>query len=399
MDKIKDKSLLVYEIKNDIKNITNDCLSVNENIDLSELVLLNYEILLTLYDKKKFHKFIIRQFIAELYPELYGYYYDDFEYIDNTDIVEHIKTLPQPEQRTPEWYQIRRESIGASESASIWGDNPYASSNKLLLKKCGYDPHGFKPGPHCLWGIKYEPIIQQLYELNHNTTLIEFGSIKHQEINHISASPDGITPDGIMCEIKAPMTRIITGVPTIYYWYQMQQQLQVCKLDKVDFVEVKLIEYLNYDQYKEDEHVDKKNECFTKNDKYKNVIIEYWDDNNTDIESKMPNYIYPVNFLNTDEIPDYIKEKKKEIDDSSNKIYSRAIYWKVVVYSECEVWKDQEWWIKHKDDYKNFWDKVLYHRKHGYDDLIRKKGVKKFYNKKKPSNDSCLIESDSDSEN
>ena len=70
--------------------------------------------------------------------------------IDNTDVVEHVKTLPQPEQRTPEWYQIRRESIGASESASIWGDNPYASSNKLLLKKCGYDPHGFKPGPHCL---------------------------------------------------------------------------------------------------------------------------------------------------------------------------------------------------------------------------------------------------------
>lgn len=397
-----DKSLLVHEVKKDIISIVDDCLSTDENIDLSELVLLVYEILPDFYDKKKvknFHKNIIKQFIAQLYPDLYGDCYNFFEYIDNTDVVEHVKTLPQPEQRTPEWYQIRRESIGASESASIWGDNPYASSNKLLLKKCGYDPHGFKPGPHCLWGIKYEPIIQQLYELKHNTTLIEFGSIKHQEIDHISASPDGITPDGIMCEIKAPLTRVITGIPTIYYWYQMQQQLQVCKLDKVDFVEVKLSEYLNYDQYKDDEHIDHKNECFTKDNTYKNVIIEYWDDNNEDLDSKMPNYVYPVNFLNTDEIPDYIKLQKKEIDNSSNKIYSRAIYWKVEVYSECEVWKDTEWWRNHKDDYKQFWDKVLYHRKHGYDDLIRKKGVKKFSCKKKPSNNDCLIESDSDSEN
>ena len=51
--------------------------------------------------------------------------------------VEFIGTIPQHEQRTEAWYAARKNSIGASESAAIFGMNPYETENKLILKKCG----------------------------------------------------------------------------------------------------------------------------------------------------------------------------------------------------------------------------------------------------------------------
>ena len=135
-----DKSLLVHEVKKDIISIVDDCLSTDENIDLSELVLLVYEILPDFYDKKKvknFHKNIIKQFIAQLYPDLYGDCYNFFEYIDNTDVVEHVKTLPQPEQRTPEWYALRKKILTASSFASALDKCHFTSRDELLLGKIG----------------------------------------------------------------------------------------------------------------------------------------------------------------------------------------------------------------------------------------------------------------------
>ena len=58
----------------------------------------------------------------------------------------------------------------------------------------------------------------------------------------MGASPDGITKDGVMLEIKCPYRRTITGVPPIYYVDQVQGQLEVCELDRCDFLECKLEE-------------------------------------------------------------------------------------------------------------------------------------------------------------
>ena len=107
-----------------------------------------------------------------------------------------------------------------------------------------------------------------------NVELFEFGSIPHPELHMVSASPDGITPKGVMIEIKVPIKRHITGIPPIYYWIQMQQQMQVCNLDRVDFVECKITEYLNKNDFLKDRKNNSDiNDLFTENDNYKNAII------------------------------------------------------------------------------------------------------------------------------
>ena len=51
-----------------------------------------------------------------------------------------------------------------------------------------------------------------------NGEIKEFGSLPHQteELSMVTASPDAITPNGYMLEIKAPVKREITGIPPPY---------------------------------------------------------------------------------------------------------------------------------------------------------------------------------------
>ena len=222
-------------LKENILKITEDCFAVQKYISLAELTRYVLMILETIYDKKDFEKQVfppmIKQLIAQLYPQFYGKHYRGLALVDNSTIVNRLRELPLVPQRSPEWYKLKENSIGASEAASLWNDNPYGTKTSLLQKKSGSTvSSGENSGGtvHMMHGIKYEPIIQMIYCKKHNTVLYEFGSILHPEMSMVSASPDGITPEGIMIEIKAPLSRVINGIPPKYYWYQMQQQLQVC---------------------------------------------------------------------------------------------------------------------------------------------------------------------------
>ena len=257
----------------------------------------------------------------------------------------------------------------------------------------------------CEHGVKYEQVIQEMYCRKKQTSILEFGSIRHQdaELSIITASPDGITPNGCMLEIKAPAKRIITGIPPPYYWVQCQQQMQVCKLDKVDFLEVKIEEYTNFNDYNED-YLDDPNKPYTSDELEKNVVIEY---HKLDSEGDL-GYIYPDKLLLTDEIKDWKYKIILELEKTSDKQFRRISYWKCKQYCLTPIYKDQTWWDNNVHKFNEFWNKVLEHRKNGFQHLLSKPNPRK--NKlvecqiisdddvKKTTfcinNDSCLIESD-----
>ena len=147
----------------------------------------------------------------------------------------HLQTEPQPEQRTTPWYEMRNGMLTASDWGVMLGDNPYSNPDDLILKKCGHEKP-FKVGPAILWGVKYEEVAVQIYEFRNKVKVTEFGLIQHPTIKYLGASPDGITEDGVMLEIKCPSSRKITGVPPRYYFDQVQGQLEVCELDRCDFL-------------------------------------------------------------------------------------------------------------------------------------------------------------------
>ena len=383
-------------LKENILKITEDCFAVQKYISLAELTRYVLMILETIYDKKDFEKQVfppmIKQLIAQLYPQFYGKHYRGLAVVDNSAIVNQLRELPLVPQRSPEWYKLKENSIGASEAASLWNDNPYSTKNALLAKKANIvNNSGDFSGTtvHMLHGIKYEPIIQLVYQKIHNTILYEFGSIIHPELTMVSASPDGITPNGVMIEIKAPLSRVINGIPPKYYWYQMQQQLQVCRLDKVDFVECKITEYFNYELFIDD-ILDSKTSMVSSNGLQKGIIIECFSlDPSGNRDNK---YVYPDKLYDTlDEYLTWMADIKREMDGSDMTIFNRYIYWKLDIYSECEVWRDDYWWEQNKKEYMDFWNKVEYCRKNGQDTIEKKPIYKRNY-VKKPTK--CLIDDD-----
>ena len=380
----------------DVKNVTLDYLESNSLSSLEELTEYTLEILKEFYDKKFYKKNIypefIKQIICRCNIEKFGKYFNNFIVKDRSKTFQTLREIPYIEQRTPEWFKIKEESIGASESAAIFGKSPFSSENKLLLKKCGYKPpNTVQMNIACMHGTKFEPIVQLQYEVSTNSKLEEFGSLKHSELSMVSASPDGITTKGIAIEIKVPHKRVITGIPPIYYWYQMQQQLQVCNLDRVDFVECKISEYLNRNEFLGDIG-DNPNKPKTKDNLTKNIILEY---HKLDTTPSEVGWIYPDKFLNIDEIDKWLKSKIDEINKSDDKLYSRTIYFRIEEYSVCEVWRDDEWWENNKIKFVNFWKKVEKYRKEGYESLLKPKKTQQ-RKKKEPK---CLIMSESSNDN
>ena len=165
---------------------------------------------------KKYHKYFYPEIIEQILSKEFSELNDSYEFILDShtkDVLKHtvskLKQSPQAPQRSPEWYAIRKNSIGASEIATIFNKNPFMTRNGLFLKKLDYkDPNkDTRVSIHCIHGIKYEEIATLCYNKYNKTHINEFGSIKDKHIHCIAASPDGITDDGTMIEIKCPLCR------------------------------------------------------------------------------------------------------------------------------------------------------------------------------------------------
>lgn len=145
--------------------------------------------------------------------------------------------IPKIEQRTDEWYAIRNTLITASEFAQALDKAKFGTQKQFYKKKCGMEPSINLQSPPLIWGIKYEPVACSIYAKRTGQTIHEFGLLRHPTIPFFGASPDGITNNGIMLEIKCPYQRSITGDVPLQYYYQMQGQLSVCELEECDYVE------------------------------------------------------------------------------------------------------------------------------------------------------------------
>lgn len=150
---------------------------------------------------------------------------------------------PQYAQRTPEWYEVRRGLITASEASAALKIKPFAGfkgcpREELMLTKLN-KPKSFS-GMAMQHGIHYEDEACA-YAMNIlGKTHLEFGLIVHKDYPWLAASPDGITTDGMCIEIKCPLRRkIIPGEVPHHYYPQIQVQMEVCDLEETAFIQYK----------------------------------------------------------------------------------------------------------------------------------------------------------------
>ena len=314
------------------------------------------------------------------------------------DHYEKLKNLPQPEQRSPEWYAYRYNRITASDTAAAIDLNPYEPLESFILKKC--DPNfPFRDNATVFHGRKYEPTATMIYEHIYNTRVVEFGALPSEQYSFLGASPDGICSQhtldnkfsdrlGTMLEIKCPVTReiytkgkIIGTICPFYYYCQVQQQLACCDLNVCDFWQCKFSEYKSREEYLSDDC----SSCVNTTDDTgikmeidnrlkKGIILEFYPKNfKPEFEGDLPEwksqYIIPKR-LDIDE-SQYDKWTNKMLDQyktlypeiAKDYYFYQIIYWKLDSSHNVAIKRDDKFLSNIIPILQENWEKILYYRK------------------------------------
>lgn len=141
-------------------------------------------------------------------------------------------------QRTPEWLAKRRNHLTASQIAAVCGDNPYDSRLSLLKKKIGIEKP-FEGNAATAHGTKFEPIAIELYEKRTGNKVFELGLLKsmNEDEDFLAGSPDGITQNHRLIEVKCPFRRKPNGKVPRYYVHQMQMLMNILHVPVCDYIE------------------------------------------------------------------------------------------------------------------------------------------------------------------
>ena len=301
--------------------------------------------------------------------------YIDYHWLDPPQIneeswksrIDFLFKLPQPEQRTEPWYQMRHNMMTASDIGIPTGDATHGSKLELFRKKCGYGKP-FLGNAFTQHGVKYEPVATEIYEFRMGVKVIEFGLIQHQWISFIGASPDGIVmneeeregspPTGTMLEIKCPFKRKIflddgsVNIPGEYF-AQMQTQMEVTKLPRCDFQQCDINEYGSFEAFAADNDADGKPGINAAGNE-KGCLMEY-----SNIVDNKIEYSYEYCPVATDNEAclEWVQERRK----GNN---AHAIYWYLNDMSIVPVYREIDWFVGNLPKITAFWEKILHYRSH-----------------------------------
>jgi putative phage-type endonuclease len=417
INKILDFTKKYLEKKPNIKSeaeyygLLNECYMVEKEI-FPELSLSLMNEVFTILFKKEFIKTLdTDKCYFPDYLDLYSSVKIPKEYQALENHFQKLKALPQPEQRTKEWFEYRHNRITASDTAAAIDENPYEPVESFILKKCDPD-HQFLDNANVYHGKKFELIATKIYEHIYNVQVFEFGALPSEVHAFLGASPDGIcsakTLDnkfsdklGTMLEIKcvAPNGRTIETSGRIpghicpyYYYLQVQQQLECCELQTCDFWQCKLIEYKSREEYlidqcKNTQHTFGINAQKIKIDDRikKGVLIQFfpkkWEpqfaEDNIEWKSK---FIYPPRLdMTSQQYDDWIVKTMSELNQKYPDIikdytFNKIIYWKLEQSHNQPIERDKKLFASILPIMKQTWDKVKYYREH-LDELPKLKEI------------------------
>ena len=313
--------------------------------------------------------------------------------VDNEEInilskkIQALRDIPQPVQRTPEWYKFRWNLITASNAWKAFESQ--STINQLIYEKCqplkdaneDIDVDEVKTinmvntNTTLHWGQKYEPLSVMIYEHMYNSKVEDFGCIQHPNYSFIGASPDGIIVEsntgryGRMLEIKNIVNREITGIPKKEYWIQMQLQMEVCDLDECDFLETKFTEYPDYDSYRNDaalglyNDTEFKSYTTTSSGSYKGIIIYFH------TKEGRPHYEYmPLNCWSPDDVSNWEETMLHKYESEPfNYTFMKFIYWKLEKISCVLVLRSRDWFKNNVGQLEKVWKTIEQERVTGYE--------------------------------
>lgn len=286
--------------------------------------------------------------------------------------IENLRKIPQPQQRTPEWYAFRQEIITASNIWKIFASD--AQFNSLVYEKCQpmkmYSSSTNTNSP-MHWGVKYEPLTSMIYQRRNQTLLEEFGCIRHPQYPWIGASPDGINVSvenphllGRMIEIKNIVNREIDGNPSVAYWIQMQLQMETCDLEECDFVETQFKEYESAVEFWDSLTTQDQDNDKDDPPQEKGIILMFVDSQTYSVK-----YEYmPLDINLTPRLTDHwifstISRIEKEMESYQ---HQKTIYWYLDIYSCVLVKRNRRWFEAASPIIENAWKTIEKERVEGH---------------------------------
>ena len=154
---------------------------------------------------------------------------------DVAAIARELIAAEYAEQRSDEWLELREQMITASDVASAIGESRYESPDAFVKKKVLKTKWaGNAATAH---GTLLEPLVRDLYDARTGRKSHEIGLVQHRQYSWLGASPDGVTEDGLLIEIKCPLTRKIEAKVPKHYLPQVQLQLEITDLEECDFIQ------------------------------------------------------------------------------------------------------------------------------------------------------------------
>lgn len=320
---------------------------------------------------------------------------DDF--IDTADIKRRtekfieLRKIVLPEQRSEGWFKMRESVISASDGGTAVGMNKHEPQYNLILKKTVGST--FKSNKFCYHGKKLEEIATMIYQYRMNVTVDEFGLMAHPKIPFLGASPDGICNqyklDGVhksqfvgrMLEIKCPFVRkiqktgpIVDNICPVYYWVQVQLQLECCDLDECDFWQCDIREYDSREEFIED--TDAREPFRSRTTGFeKGVLIQLVpkkripdieNGNYLDVIYEDAIFIYPPKIEMTPFDCDVwvAKTMASFSDDTKYKdyVFDKVIYWKLIDSFNVTINRDKVWFSENLPILENMWRMITFFR-------------------------------------
>ena len=234
-----------------------------------------------------------------------------------------LLNIPQHEQRSPQWFEQRKDKLTSSDAGTVLGKNPYTKSHELLFQKCGIE-RPFISNVATLHGQRYEDTAIEIYcritgRINHDFGLLCYTDVNkdsndyNNNYDFIAGSPDGISesidnPDvePILIEVKCPYKRPIKdGLIPECYVSQVQLNLFICDLSIADFIEYSPME----------------NKI--------NIVRIYkdytWLNNNIPILCNFWNDVIKHRQIGLDNHPEMLKKKQREQKKIDNKLNKELI--------------------------------------------------------------------------
>ena len=313
--------------------------------------------------------------------------------LEKTKILLELKSRPNFKQGEDEWFALRKERMTASDCGTVVGVNKHEPPYKFILKKTIDAP--FHSNKFCHHGTKYEEIATMVYKQRLGVKTASFGLLAHSTINFLGASPDDIVDvhkfDGIhktkyvgrMLEIKCPYVRkiqmggtIIDNICPIYYWVQVQVQLECCDLDECDFWQCGISEYDSKADFLADTHATEpyrsletgfEKGCLIQLLPFSKVAEAQNKKTYEQTVYDASKHIYPKKIdMTPSEVEKWIADTVSALHNDpeyAGKYYlNRVIYWRVNTSKCIIIYRDKLWFKEQYPTMEKMWNYVLFLR-------------------------------------